>query len=131
VPISVIIDSILKQHFTYEPKIMTDITTDTTPQWHDVAALDSLDPDFPTSVEVNKQAIGLFLSGDEVHALEDVCPHAFALLSQGFQEDGFIECPLHAAKFEIATGKCMNEIGQRDLKVFPIKVENGRVCIQA
>jgi nitrite reductase/ring-hydroxylating ferredoxin subunit len=110
---------------------MTDTITNATPQWHDVAALDSLDPDFPTSVEVNQQAIGLFLSDDKVHALEDVCPHAFALLSQGFQEDGFIECPLHAAKFEIATGKCMNEIGQRDLKVFPIKIENGRVCVHA
>jgi nitrite reductase/ring-hydroxylating ferredoxin subunit len=108
---------------------MTNSTTPA-PQWHDVAALDSLDPDFPTSVQINETPIGLFMSGEQVHALEDVCPHAFALLSQGFQEDGFIECPLHAAKFEISTGKCMNEIGQRDLRVFPIKVENGRVCVQ-
>jgi nitrite reductase/ring-hydroxylating ferredoxin subunit len=104
--------------------------TDPTPQWHDVAAREALDPDFPTGVEVNGQKIGLFLSSDQVFATEDVCPHAFALLSQGFQEDGFIECPLHAARFEIATGKCMNEIGQRDLKTFPIKIEGGRVSVQ-
>ncbi len=99
--------------------------------WHDVAAEADLDADFPTGVQINDQAIGIFMSDSKVHALEDVCPHAFALLSQGFQEDGFIECPLHAAKFEIATGKCMNEIGQRDLKTFPIKIENGRVLVQA
>jgi nitrite reductase/ring-hydroxylating ferredoxin subunit len=104
--------------------------TNPTPEWHDVAARETLDPDFPTGVEVNGQKIGLFLSGKQVFATEDVCPHAFALLSQGFQEDGFIECPLHAAKFEIATGKCMNEIGQRDLKTFPIKIEGGRVSVQ-
>ena len=104
--------------------------TNPTPEWHDVAARESLDPDFPTGVEVNGQKIGLFLSGEQVFDTEDVCPHAFALLSQGFQEDGFIECPLHAAKFEIATGKCMNEIGQRDLKTFPIKIEGGRVSVQ-
>jgi nitrite reductase/ring-hydroxylating ferredoxin subunit len=104
--------------------------TNSTPEWHDVAARATLDPDFPTGVEVNGQKIGLFLSGDQVFATEDVCPHAFALLSQGFQEDGFIECPLHAARFEIATGKCMNEIGQRDLKTFPIKIEGGRVSVQ-
>ncbi len=104
--------------------------TSPTPEWHDVAARETLDPDFPTGVEVNGQKIGLFLSGEQVFATEDVCPHAFALLSQGFQEDGFIECPLHAAKFEIATGKCMNEIGQRDLKTFPIKIEGGRVSVQ-
>jgi nitrite reductase/ring-hydroxylating ferredoxin subunit len=104
--------------------------TESTSEWHDVAARESLDADFPTGVEVKGQKIGIFLSGDQVFATEDVCPHAFALLSQGFQEDGFIECPLHAAKFEIATGKCMNEIGQRDLKTFPIKVVDGRVCVQ-
>ena len=98
-------------------------------QWHDVAALSDLDADFPTGIQVGDLQIGLFLNGDSVCALEDVCPHAYALLSQGFQEEGYIECPLHAAKFEIATGKCMNEMGQRDLKVFPIKVENGRVCV--
>ena len=98
--------------------------------WHDVAARDQLDPDFPTGVQVEGQKIGLFLLGDEVHALEDVCPHAYALLSQGFQEDGLIECPLHEARFDIASGKCLNEIGQRDLKCYPVKVQDGRVAIQ-
>jgi nitrite reductase/ring-hydroxylating ferredoxin subunit len=103
----------------------------TTPSWHEVATHAELDPDFPTGVQVNGHSIGLFLCNGQVHALEDVCPHAFALLSQGFQEDGFIECPLHAAQFEIATGKCMNEIGQRDLKIYPIKIEHGRVWVEA
>jgi nitrite reductase/ring-hydroxylating ferredoxin subunit len=98
--------------------------------WHDVAARDSLDPDFPLGVEVNGQSVGLFLLDDKVHALDNICPHAFALLSQGFQEDGVIECPLHAARFEIATGKCLSEIGERDVKCFPVRVHEGRVSIQ-
>ncbi len=98
--------------------------------WHDVAARDHLDADFPLGVEVNGQKVGVFLLGDQVHALEDVCPHAFALLSQGFQEDGVIECPLHAARFEVATGKCLSEIGQRDIHCYPVRVQAGRVAIQ-
>ena len=89
-----------------------------------------LDPDFPIGVEVQGQKIGLFLLGDAVHALEDVCPHAYALLSQGFQEDGVIECPLHAARFDIASGKCLAEIGQRDLLCFPVRVQQGQVQLQ-
>ena len=89
--------------------------------WIDVAGVEEIDPEFPLGVEVNGAKIGLFQSGDQVHALEDVCPHAFALLSQGFQENGVIECPLHAARFEVATGKCLNEIGQRDIKSFPVR----------
>lgn len=98
--------------------------------WHEVASRDQLDADFPVGVEVHGQKLGLFLLGDEVHALEDVCPHAFALLSQGFQEDGVIECPLHAARFDIASGKCLAAIGQRDLQRFPVRVLDGRVQVQ-
>jgi nitrite reductase/ring-hydroxylating ferredoxin subunit len=98
--------------------------------WLDVAARDQLDPDFPFGVEVNGQKIGLYVSGDTVHAMADVCPHAYALLSQGFVENGLIECPLHGAQFEIATGKCLSEIGQRDISCYPARVQDGRVFIQ-
>ena len=98
--------------------------------WHDVAGIEEIDPEFPLGVEVNGVKIGLFQSGEAVHALEDICPHAFALLSQGFQEDGVIECALHAARFEVATGKCLNEIGQRDIKCFPVRVVAGRVSVK-
>ena len=77
---------------------------DLSPEWHDVASRDQLDPDFPLGVEVNGQNVGLYLQDDEVRALEDICPHAYALLSQGFQENGQIECPLHGGAFEIRTG---------------------------
>lgn len=98
--------------------------------WHDAAALNQLDPDFPMGMELGGHKVGLFMLGDVVHALEDVCPHAYALLSQGFQEDGVIECPLHAARFDIATGKCLVEVGQRDLHRFPVRVTDGRVQVQ-
>lgn len=98
--------------------------------WHTVAQASELDPDFPIGVEVGELKIGIYKCGDAVHALEDVCPHAYALLTQGFQEDGKIECPLHAAQFEIATGKCLTEIGQRDLKIFPIRIVDGSIQIQ-
>lgn len=97
--------------------------------WHDVATFAELDPDFPLGVEIGSEKIGLYIDGDKVFALEDVCPHAFALLSQGFRENGVIECPLHAAQFEVASGKCLNEIGGRDLRCFPTRVLDGRVAI--
>ena len=105
-------------------------TEELSPEWHDVAARDQLDPDFPMGVEVQGQQVGLFLIGDQVHALDDVCPHAFAMLSQGFQEDGQIECPLHAARFDIATGKCLNDIADRDVRCLPVRVADGRVAVR-
>jgi nitrite reductase/ring-hydroxylating ferredoxin subunit len=99
-------------------------------EWHDVADSSQLDPDFPVGIEVNGKPVGLYLQDGQVRALEDICPHADALLSQGFVDGEVVECPLHGARFEIATGKCLNEIGERDLKCYPAKIENGRVVIQ-
>ncbi len=103
---------------------------DLSPDWHDIAAREELDADFPLGVEVDGQCLGIYLHDNQVHALEDICPHAHAHLSQGFQENGQIECPLHAARFDIASGKLQNEIGERDIRCFPVKVENGRVLVR-
>lgn len=111
---------------------MTDNTSSPESQdgWQDVADMSELDPEFPLGVDVDGAKIGLYQCGDAVHALEDVCPHAFAMMSQGYVEDGVIECPLHGARFEIAGGKCLNEIGQRDLKSYPVRVVDGRIAIK-
>lgn len=98
--------------------------------WHEVAELSQLDPEFPLGVEVEGTKIGIYQCGEAVHALEDICPHAFALMSQGYVEDGIVECPLHGARFEIAGGKCLNEIGQRDLRVYPVRVIDGRIAVK-
>ena len=97
--------------------------------WHEVAALADLDPDFPLGVQACGENIGLYLDGDHVLALEDVCPHAYAMLSQGFREGGVIECPLHGAQFEIASGKCLSEIGGRDLRCYPVRIVQGRIAV--
>jgi nitrite reductase/ring-hydroxylating ferredoxin subunit len=108
---------------------LTERTPDDGP-WHDAADLAALDPDFPTGVQVAGQPVGLYLVGGTVHALENICPHAHALLTEGFQQDGLIECPLHAARFEIATGLCLDDIGQRNLVCHRTRLVDGRVQVR-
>jgi 3-phenylpropionate/trans-cinnamate dioxygenase ferredoxin component len=38
-------------------------------------------------------------------ALNDTCTHAEASLAEGWVEDGCVECPIHASKFDLKTGK--------------------------
>lgn len=98
-------------------------------QWHDVGASADVSEDTPMSAKVGDREIGVFKLGEEYFALEDVCPHAYALLSQGFVMGEEIECPLHGARFEIRSGKCTQEPGGRDLRCYQVKVENGRVFV--
>lgn len=62
--------------------------------------------------------------------MEDICPHANALLSQGFVDDATIECPLHGALFDIRTGQCLREPGDRDLQTYPVRVDAGQIQIE-
>jgi nitrite reductase/ring-hydroxylating ferredoxin subunit len=100
-----------------------------TVEWHDVAEPDQVAEDFPLSAKVEGKDVGVFLVNGQYYALEDVCPHAYALLSQGFVEGDEVECPLHGARFHVPTGRCTKEPGGRDLKVYPVKIENGRLLV--
>jgi 3-phenylpropionate/trans-cinnamate dioxygenase ferredoxin component len=97
--------------------------------WHDVGAQADLNEDQPLSVKVGDLEIGVYTLNGKLYALEDICPHAYALLSQGFVVGEEVECPLHGAMFNITTGKCTKEPGGRDLKIYPVKLEGARVLV--
>lgn len=98
--------------------------------WIDAIALDDIPEDEGRLVRVNGLAIAVFRVGDEVFALEDACPHSkSASLSQGYVEDGVVECPLHQACFELRTGKVMSPPAEEDVRTYPTRVDGGRVLL--
>lgn len=64
------------------------------------------------------------------HAINDRCTHQAALLSTGRVRRGAIMCPLHGARFDMASGRCLGA-AYRDVRAFPVRVENGmiEVCL--
>jgi NAD(P)H-dependent nitrite reductase small subunit len=99
-------------------------------QWHDVAAAGDVAEDTPLAVKVGDREVGIYALDGGYYALEDVCPHAYALLSQGFVDGEEIECPLHGAKFNIRTGKCTKEPADRDLAKYEVRLEGGRLFVK-
>lgn len=97
--------------------------------WHAAGSPGNITEDQPLSATIEGKEIGVYVVAGKYYALEDVCPHAYALLSQGFAEGDEIECPLHGAKFHIPTGKCTKEPGGRDLKCYPVRIEDDRVLV--
>lgn len=95
--------------------------------WTTVCRKGDLDEEYPFSAKIDGKHIGVYELDGEYYALDDVCPHAFALLSQGFVEDGEIECPLHEALFDIKTGKCLGPPADRDVKAYPLRVEDDEI----
>jgi nitrite reductase/ring-hydroxylating ferredoxin subunit len=98
--------------------------------WHLAGSTGDVSEDMPLTVKAGDKEVGVYVINGQYHALEDICPHAYALLSQGFVMEGEIECPLHAARFDIASGRCTAGPGGRDLKVYPLRVDGDRILVK-
>ena len=97
--------------------------------WYPVGNVDEVAEDAPLAATAADTAIGVYLVDGTLHAIENVCPHAFALLTDGYVEGDEVECPLHQALFRISTGECLREPADRDLATYPVKVEDGTILV--
>ena len=97
--------------------------------WHRIAAVSQLRDDEPYPAMLGERPIALYRLDGQVYAIDDVCTHEFARLSQGFIESRAIECPLHQAKFDIATGKCLTAPATVDLDRYAVRIEGGEVYV--
>lgn len=98
--------------------------------WVRVCRLDELRVDEAKAITVDGVDLGIYRLADGCYALRDICTHAFAHLSQGFVDNGIVECPLHQARFEIRTGKSLDDIAPEDVTSHAVKVENGDVFVR-
>jgi nitrite reductase/ring-hydroxylating ferredoxin subunit len=64
-------------------------------------------------------------------ATHDRCTHAEASLSEGFIDcdEGTVECPLHGARFDIASGKALSLPAVVPVKTFAVKEEGGDLFV--
>jgi 3-phenylpropionate/trans-cinnamate dioxygenase ferredoxin subunit len=97
--------------------------------WHAVANASELNDDEALGVRVGEVPIAIVRAGGALHAIHNVCTHQYALLSDGYVEDGCIECPLHQGRFELATGNAMGAPVTEPVKVYPIKVEGDKIMV--
>ena len=98
--------------------------------WVRVAATADVKEGACLGVKVGDKEVALYhLPGGEFFATSNVCTHEFALLSDGWLENGCIECPLHAAQFDCRTGKALSAPADEDLKVYQVKIEGTDILV--
>lgn len=74
------------------------------PGFHTVCRVDELADGQSRVAEIDRKLVAVFRDGDHYHAIDDVCPHMGAALSEGTVEDGIVTCPWHAWRFRLADG---------------------------
>jgi 3-phenylpropionate/trans-cinnamate dioxygenase ferredoxin subunit len=76
----------------------------------------------PVKVSMNGEDICLTRIGNEVFAINDMCTHSEASLSEGDVTDFKIECWLHGAEFDLRTGEALTLPANIPVKTYPVSV---------
>src|ERR1700693_6029861 len=98
--------------------------------WVTVAARSAVAEGEATGVSAGEEQIGLYNLGGALFATSNICTHAFALLSDGWLDGDVIECPLHAGRFEVKTGKGLGPPIPCDIKPYPVRVVGDAVQVR-
>jgi 3-phenylpropionate/trans-cinnamate dioxygenase ferredoxin subunit len=65
-----------------------------------------------------------------VHALDNICTHAFARLNEGRLRGTRLICPLHGASFDIRDGRALGAPASEPLAVFPARITGDSIEIE-
>ena len=109
-----------------------------------VAALGELAVGERRIVTVADKSIGVFNTGEQIVAVLNICPHAFAPICRGKfggttlpskpgefvwgRENEILRCPWHGWEFDLHSGQCLTD--QRKLKRFPVHIRDGAIYIE-
>ena len=112
-------------------------------EFTEVFKIDELKNGTMKTVNVAGRQILLARVGDKYYAVDNLCPHMKGNLSQGKLEGTVVTCPRHGSQFDISNGRVvrwlkgglMSKVGKalktsKDLTVYNVKVEGGRVLVE-
>jgi nitrite reductase/ring-hydroxylating ferredoxin subunit len=97
---------------------------------HTVANTKDLLPGSALAVEVAGRSIGLFNVDGAIYAIDNICTHDSAPLSEGAVVDGCVVCPWHGAQFDLATGQVMTPPAVEDVRSYEVVVSGEDVCLE-
>ena len=81
-------------------------------------------------VLVSGREIALYDLDGTIYATDDICTHAYAKLSDGWLDKGEIECPLHAGRFDVQTGKATAPPCTDDVKTYSVRLVGDEIQIK-
>jgi NAD(P)H-dependent nitrite reductase small subunit len=79
------------------------------------------------AITIEGRRVALFRTATGWYALDHACPHLGGPLSDGIVSDCSVICPLHARRFELATGAALS--GGEDVAVHRVEVRGERVLV--
>jgi nitrite reductase/ring-hydroxylating ferredoxin subunit len=81
-------------------------------------------------IDIAGRSIAIYDADGTLYATDNICTHAYARLSDGWLDGETIECPLHAARFDIRTGRVLDPPATEDLKTYPVRLVGDEIQVK-
>ena len=94
-----------------------------------VCRLENLPQGESVRVETTPPVAVFHTDEGELYAIDDTCTHQDASLSEGWLEGCLVECPLHAASFDLRTGQPTCLPARRPVRTHRVTVDDGVVHV--
>ena len=88
----------------------------------------ALPPGEATRVEAD-EPIAVFNVDGDFYAIDDTCTHQDASLADGWLEGCEVECPLHASRFDLRTGKVDAPPAKKPVRTHEVSIDGGDIYI--
>jgi naphthalene 1,2-dioxygenase ferredoxin component len=99
-------------------------------RWVTVAARSNVGEGEIAEARAGEEQIAVYNVDGTFYATSNICTHAFALLSQGWLDGDVVECPLHAGRFDVKSGKALGPPVDCDIKTYPVRVVGDEVQVR-
>lgn len=100
-------------------------------EYQTVASLDELPDGEMKQVSLSGELIGLYRVGDQVFAINDICSHEEAYLTEGEFEPELleVECPRHGSRFNVENGEVRILPATKPVAAYEVKIEGDLVLV--
>ena len=100
------------------------------PHYHRALPADEIAPDSSVAIDIMGQPILICRSRDLYFAVANRCSHADEELKCGLVRRGWVACPMHGARFDLATGNPINPPATDPIATYPVRVQDGWVEVE-
>lgn len=97
--------------------------------WYKFAATGELAARDVVGKDISGVEVAVYKLDNAYYATNNICTHQRAFMSDGYVENGCVECPLHQAIFDIKTGAVLEGPTKTPLATYPVKVENDVIFV--
>ena len=101
------------------------------PEFIPVTTVDQIPEGTIRGFVVGGKQIAVACCDGELYAIDEICTHAHAYLSEGDvdTDDCTVGCPLHGARFALATGRVRALPATEPVNTYPVETRDGQIVV--